>query len=350
MPVSIVIGGQFGSEGKGKTALEIVRRSVEPIVAIRVGGPNSGHMAYDLSKKKHVLRQLPAACIDKNVDVVLPAGSYIDVDTLLSEIDALAYPRNRILISSQARLVRPEHREWERDSKLIGSIGSTGSGVGGAVMASVARKARNFKLPSISAADDPRLQEFIDDSLVNNLRMRLADNQRIVIEGTQGYGLSLLDSGFWPKVTSRTTTAAGALAEAGLSPKDVDDITMVIRTFPIRVAGESGPLENETTWEAIAKNAGRSEDLKEYTSVTGRVRRVGRFDPKVVRRALDINYPTRLVMNHLDYIGEEREMEADRDSPLKSFIAKTEGELGRKVDWFGFSGLHFVDREDMHLD
>ena len=80
MPVSIVIGGQFGSEGKGKVALEIVRRSHgRNPVAVRVGGPNSGHTAYDRSGSRWVLRQLPAACVDRNVDVVLPAGSYIDV-------------------------------------------------------------------------------------------------------------------------------------------------------------------------------------------------------------------------------------------------------------------------------
>ena len=104
MPVSVVIGGQFGSEGKGKTALEIVRRSKEPVVAVRVGGPNSGHTAYDRLGYKHVLRQLPAACVDRNIDVVLPAGSYIDVDVLLAEIERLDYPlariRHRFCISS----------------------------------------------------------------------------------------------------------------------------------------------------------------------------------------------------------------------------------------------------------
>lgn len=121
MPVSIVIGGQFGSEGKGKTALEIVRRAGEPVVAVRVGGPNSGHTAYDHFGERHILRQLPAACIDKNVDVVLPAGSYIDIDVLLTEIKRLDYPRNRIRISANALIVRSEHREWEKDAGLTGS-------------------------------------------------------------------------------------------------------------------------------------------------------------------------------------------------------------------------------------
>ena len=343
MPVSIVIGGQFGSEGKGKTALEIVRRSVEPVVAVRVGGPNSGHTAYDCLGTKHVLRQLPAACVDKNVDVVLPAGSYIDVEVLLAEIDALDYPRNRICISGFARIVRPEHREWEKAAGITRAIGSTGSGVGGAVMASVAREAGNFDLPSQAAWEDGRLTEFIAEDTSVYLRRHLQHRHRIIIEGTQGFGLSLLEGGYWPKATSRSTTAAGALAEAGLSPIDVDDITMVIRSFPIRVAGDSGPLVGETTWAAIAHRTGRPDDLREYTTVTGKLRRVGRFDPELVRRALYVNRPTRLVLNHLDYIGRRRDLD-DRQSNLVKFILQTEGEIGRKVDWFGFSGSNLVER------
>lgn len=343
MPVSIVIGGQFGSEGKGKTALEIVRRAEKPVVAVRVGGPNSGHTAYDRLGEKHILRQLPAACVDKNIDVVLPAGSYIDVDVLLAEIKRLDYPRNRIRISAYARTVQPEHREWEKGAGLTSSIGSTGSGVGGAVMASVARGAANFHLPSQAAFEDTRLKSYIEDDTSHWLRRHVERGNRVVIEGTQGFGLSLLESGYWPKVTSRSTTAAGALAEAGLSPLDVDDITMVIRSFPIRVAGDSGPLVDETTWDAIAWKAGRSDDLREYTTVTRQLRRVAHFDPEIVRRALDANRPTRLVLNHLDYIGRQRDLDNGRTA-LGKFIRQTENDIGRNIDWFGFSGSTLVER------
>ena len=343
MPVSIVIGGQFGSEGKGKTALEIVRRSEEPVIAIRVGGPNSGHTAYDRLGTKHTLRQLPAACVDKNIDVVLPAGSYINVDVLLAEIRALDYPRHRIRVSAYARIVRPEHQEWEKAAGLIGSIGSTGSGVGGAVIAAVARGATNFHLPSQAAFEDARLKSFIEDDTSHWLRRHIEKGNRVVIEGTQGFGLSLLESGYWPKVTSRSTTAAGALAEASLSPVDVDDVTMVIRSFPIRVAGDSGPLTGETTWEAIAWRAGRRDNLREYTTVTKRLRRVAHFDSEIVRRALDANRPTRLVLNHLDYIGRQRDLDNGR-TVLGKFIRQTENDLGRKIDWFGFSESCFVER------
>ena len=347
MPVSIVIGGQFGSEGKGKVALEIVRRyrsRGEPVVAVRVGGPNSGHTAYDRAGTKRVLRQLPAACIDRDVDVALPAGSYIDIDVLLHEIDLLNYPRDRIKVSARARIITDEHRAWEREAGLGDAIGSTGSGVGAAVMASVAREARNFSPRSVAAIDDQRLSEFIVEDTSHCLRRHLEAKHRVVVEGTQGFGLSLLDGGYWPKATSRPTTAAAALAEAGLSPVDVDDVTMVIRSFPIRVAGDSGPLVGETTWKKVADRTDRqAEELREYTTATGRLRRVGQFDPLLVRRALDANNPTRLVLNHLDYIGAEHTL-GDKTTALEQFICKVESSLGQRADWCGFSPLGIVER------
>ena len=87
------------------------------------------------------------------------------------------------------------------------------------------------------------------------LRRLLSSNERVVIEGTQGFGLSLYHGGHYPKATSRDTTAGTFVGEAGLSPLDVDDVKMVIRTFPIRVAGDSGELPNETTWKAVAAEA-----------------------------------------------------------------------------------------------
>lgn len=343
MPVSIVVGGQFGSEGKGKISLEIARRSREPVTVVRVGGTNSGHTGYDRSGKKYALRQLPAGCIDRNVDVVFPAGSYIDVDVLLSEIAELQYPEERISISSYTRIITSEHKAWERDAGLVGAIGSTGSGVGGAVMASVAREASNFSLYSPDAGHCASLQKFVRDTS-ETLRRRLDKGCRVVVEGTQGFGLSLLEGGYWPKATSRATTAAGALTEAGLSPVDVDDVTMVIRSFPIRVAGDSGPLVEETTWDHVAACAGRKDDIREYTTVTKNLRRVGKFDAELVRRALAANAPTRLVMNHLDYVGTRNELRAS-ESKLTRFITDVENGIGRRVDWLGFSGLGVEEAE-----
>lgn len=341
MPISIVVGGQFGSEGKGKVALEIVRRSRGPVTVIRVGGPNSGHTAYDRNGKKWALRQMPAACIDQNVDVVFPAGSYIDVGVLLNEIDNLNYPIDRIFISEYANIITAEQIAWEGASGLVGSIGSTGSGVGAALLASAARGARNFPLQVLHAGDDARLELFRRDTTAL-LHKKLLAAERVVIEGTQGFGLSLLDGGHWPKATARCTTAAGALAEAGLSPLQVDDVTMVIRAFPIRVAGESGPLVGETSWASIAQRSGLERDIREYTTVTNKERRVGEFDADAVKRAIRANAPSRVVLNHLDYIGPES-LVSDPNSAVSKFIKLVNSDIGRQVDWYGFSELGVLD-------
>ncbi|WP_084484829.1 adenylosuccinate synthetase [Methylosinus sp. LW3] len=338
MPVSIVVGGQFGSEGKGKVALEIVRRSRGPVTVIRVGGPNSGHTAFDRRGRRWALRQMPAASVDRNVDVVFPAGAYLDVDVLFQEIAALDYPLDRIMISPKAQVVTEQHKAWEDEAALVSSIGSTGSGVGAAVMALAARDAPNFPLKAVHALEHELLHPFlrdVDTSLTLNTRLELG--QRIVIEGSQGFGLSLLDGGYWPKATARSTTAAAALAEAGVSPRYVDDITMVLRSYPIRVAGDSGPLSGETTWAEIARRAGTELDLSEYTTVTRKLRRVGEFDAALVRRALAANAPHRLVLNHLDYIGPRDSLEMP-DGPVRQFITRVEREIGHCIDWYGFSG------------
>jgi len=279
------------------------------------------------------------------VDVVFPAGAYIDVDVLLDEISLLDYPRGRIFISKFASVITPEHKEWERQAGLGSSIGSTGSGVGAAVMASVARNAKNFELAMHDAKHCEPLAEFICDTS-HLMRQWLSKNYRIIVEGSQGFGLSLLEGGYWPKATSRGTTAASALAESGLSPLDVDDVTMVLRSYPIRVAGDSGLLVNETTWEAIASRAGLSKDIREFTTVTKNLRRVGDFDAELVRRALEVNNPTCVVMNHLDYIGDEGGLN-DPDSSVSKFIADVEMKIDRKIDLYGFSefGVYTAKRE-----
>jgi adenylosuccinate synthase len=336
MPVTIVVGGQFGSEGKGKVSLELVRMALERRIAVvRVGGPNSGHTAYDRSGRKFALRQLPAGAVDRNVDVVFPAGSFIDVDVLQREIELLDYPRDRIFVSPYANVITPEQKAWEREADLVSGIGSTGSGVGAAIMASVARGASNFPLHRHDAAHCGSLEPYLCDTTVR-MREWLNAGTRIIIEGTQGFGLSLYDGGFWPKATSRATTAAAALAETGLSPMDVDKVVLVIRSYPIRVAGNSGPLPGETTWAAISNSINTEADLSEFTTVTNKLRRVGNFDPSLVKAAIACNNPTEIILNHLDYVG------SSFGSPKEcaaatSFVDAVEAAIERRVDYLGFS-------------
>jgi adenylosuccinate synthase len=209
-----------------------------------------------------------------------------------------------------------------------------------------AREAPGFP-PSVQAGEITALQDYLKDTSLE-LRRLLNARKRVVIEGTQGFGLSILQGGYWPKATSRDTTAAGFLAEAGLSPFDVDDVTLVLRCHPIRVAGESGPLIGETTWEQIATEAGIAAEIAEFTTVTRKVRRVGRFDPEIVHRAIEANQPSRIVLNHLDYV-DPRVRDGCLTAKAAAFVEKVEAGIGRCVDWLGTSPAQLMDRQTVRV-
>lgn len=204
MPISIVVGGQFGSEGKGKIA-HYLAKELNATVAIRCGGTNSGHTVIDDDGKPQIFRQLPTAAILPETHLALCAGSYIDVDILFEEIQRAKVDDSRISIDPYAVIITKEHIATESESGLVEDIGSTGSGTGAAVVARIKRKNVVF------AKDVPELDKYISD--VNfDMRQRLKRNQRIILEGTQGFGLSPLHSHMNPYVTSRDTTAAGFLS------------------------------------------------------------------------------------------------------------------------------------------
>jgi adenylosuccinate synthase len=163
------------------------------------------------------------------------------------------------------------------------------------------------------------------------------------VEGTQGFGLSLLHSVDYPYVTSRDTTAAAFISEAGLSPLDVDQIVLVLRAFPIRVAGNSGRLPNEIDWETITHESGSPVPIIEYTSVTGMTRRVARFQPEVVRQAILVNQPTHVVMNHLDYIDASCAQSNQLSKKVHSFVRDVESMIGISINYLGFSPSSFVE-------
>jgi adenylosuccinate synthase len=342
MPVSVVVGGQFGSEGKGKVALEIARQE-SAVAVVRVGGTNSGHTVIDADDRPRAFRQLPACAIAHPELVVLPPGSYIDLAILQREIQLLGLRPGSLLISPMARIITEEHKRWEREAGLTEAIGSTGSGTGAAVLAMIARSG----MQSLQASDCPELREYLGDTTAA-LRSIHQRGRRIVVEGTQGFGLSVLHGGYWPKATSRDTTAAGFIAETGLSPLYVDDVTLVIRAFPIRVAGDSGPLPNETTWDEIALQAGLPKGHYERTTVTQKVRRVGRFDPEIVKRAIAVNEPTRVVLNHLDYVHVSVR-KGEFNARVRNFVSWVEQSIGRPIDWVGTGPSALIKRDRIGL-
>lgn len=320
MPVTVVVGGQFGGEGKGKVA-HYLAREMGAKVAVRVGGSNSGHTVIDPAGNALILRQLPTPSILPDVTCVLGAGSYIDVDILFDEIAITGLSTDRIFIDPNAVVVTEGEITAEKNSSLRSSIGSTQSGTGAAVVRRISRDGT-----ARLAKDDHRLKQFVRP-VVPYMRDMLTRGERIIIEGTQGFGLSLLHTPYYPYATSRETSAAAFVSEAGLSPLDVDDIVLVIRTYPIRVGGNSGPLPNEIDWKTVSEASNSGRELLELTSVTKTKRRIAKFDSDVVIRAIEVNQPSRIVLNHLDYI---------KSDMLIGFIENIELSINRKIDHYGF--------------
>lgn len=336
MPVSVIVGGQYGSEGKGKAAKYFAER-LGASIAVRVGGPNSGHTAIDRTGKAHIFRHLPTAALLPDVRLVLPAGSYIVPEIILREISEVNLDKERLIIDPNAMVVTSEDIASEKRGRLNDLIGSTGSGTGAAVMRRVSRH------PSVSLAkNDARLEEFVRPTSPL-LRKALSQDERVIIEGTQGFGLSLLHSPHYPFATSRDTTAASFVAETGLSPLDVDDVILVIRAFPIRVGGNSGPLENETEWSQISSFSGSDHEIIEYTSVTNKVRRVGLFDADIVKRAIQSNTPTRIVLNHIDYVDGNCGTSMPLTKTALVFITDVEGSIEASIGYIGVSPKDIVE-------
>ena len=175
------------------------------------------------------------------------------------------------MIHPSAVVIDDSMRADERQAGLVEGIASTGQGVGGAVAQRAMRRS------SVTFAGGSKsLRGFVRHDLDRILASALARGERVIVEGTQGFGLSILHGGHYPYATSRDTTAAGALSEVGLSPRDVDCVALTLRTFPIRVGGNSGPLPLETTWETIARDCAADANLTEFTTVTGRAAQSGR--------------------------------------------------------------------------
>ena len=330
MPITLVVGGQFGSEGKGKVS-HFFSRELDASIAVRVGGSNSGHTVIDSYGKSLVLRHLPTASILPNVHCVISAGSYIDLDILFKEIKAVGISSERLHIDCNAVIVTDEDKKEEKQKDLRNTVGSTLSGTGVAVCKRI-KRTTSVQL----AKNETSLQSFVKP-VVPFMRDYLDQGKRIVIEGTQGFGLSLLHSSDYPYVTSRDTTAAGFLSEVGLSPLDVDQVVLVLRAFPIRVAGNSGPLPNEIDWQTLSHELGTDQPIIEYTSVTQSVRRVARFHPQVVQQAIRANNPTHIVLNHVDYLDKSYLGNSKISSKIKTSIDEIERMINQSIDYLGFS-------------
>lgn len=193
---------------------------------------------------------------------------------------------------------------------------------------------------------DERFRKVLMQNTPRFLHSASMSGKDILLEGTQGSGLSLIH-GPWPYVTSADTNAATLAADAGIPPHHITDVILVVRSHPIRVAGNSGPLANETTWEEISEKRGKK--TIEQTTVTKLVRRVGEWDEKLVADSITLNGPTALALTFADYINvaDEGKTEYSKLSPeTLAFVNYLESWFQIPVDFIGTGGKGWrvVDR------
>lgn len=307
--VDVLIGGQYGSEGKGNIVAYLAR---EYDVMVRVGGPNAGHTVAS-AVGTFTYHHLPSGSRDVTARLLLGPGMTIHLPGLLREINECSIGPDRLFIDPQATIIEEADREAEQ-VHLVSTIASTGSGSG----AAAARRILSRGKATIRLAKDvDELRPYVGTpgnyrgSTSDRLEEAYRSGQSILLEGTQGSGLSIFH-GDYPYVTSRDTNVAGCLAEAGISPSRVRKILMVIRPMPIRVGDPdgseghiSGRLKLPTTFDEIAQFAELEADAlnaAEKTSTTNRNRKVGWFEWDQFRKACALNAPTDIVLTFADYL------------------------------------------------
>jgi len=296
-----LIGAQYGSEGKGMVASKIADQFD---VFVRTGGPNAGHTYYHQGEKI-VSRSVPVGAINPTAALVIGAGAVLDIGVLVDEMQALTTRglevKGRVFVDGQAAVITAKHRLAEGGTKgeAHQHIGSTGEGVGAARMAKIGRGVLGEFAHEQAEKYTKRLANFgvVVTDTVAMLEQELQGSARVLLEGTQGSALSLTH-GSWPFVTSHDTGAAQLCADAGIAPSWLADVIMTVRTYPIRVAGNSGPLPRETDWKSIGQQP-------ETTTVTKKMRRVARYDEDVVRRAVILNRPSWAALTFYDYVWPE---------------------------------------------
>jgi adenylosuccinate synthase len=345
----VVVGGQYGSEAKGHVTGYLAKHENTGAV-VRVAGPNAGHTAYDDQGRRWALRQVPIAAVTNlECELLISAGSEIDPLVLREEVEALETAGipvvDRLLIDPTATVIEEKHRTAEGDAGLTRNIGSTGKGIGAARSDRIMRTARVWGDGDLI----PHLMSPVDVAMA--IRAHLHRQNDVIIEGTQGYGLGL-HAHDYPWCTSSDCRAIDFLAMVGISPwTDVPGtpydhpielaIWPVFRTYPIRVAGNSGPLYMETSWEELAERTG-GHIQPEQTTVTGKTRRVGEWDPGLARAAMVANgapsHALRPVLTFLDYrfpeLANQRRFPSGADA-IWGYLADRAADIGMPFHMVG---------------
>jgi adenylosuccinate synthase len=334
--VLAVVGAQYGSEGKGAIVSHLAK---DYGIHVRTGAPNAGH-SFWWKGKKWVMQSVPCGWTNPKAILILGRGGLINPKILLEEIKMVetVFPniRQRIFIDPKAGCLDPRFHEMEGgvNGEAHKRIGSTGEGVGPARMARMNRKAEDFEHME-DVADRWDIADMMHSHTPEYIQQALKEGTNVLLEGTQGSGLSLIH-GPWPYCTSNDTNASQMCADAGIPPHHVKKVIIVARTYPIRVAGNSGPLYAEMTWAELSARIGRP--VEERTTVTKKVRRVGEWDESLIDSAITLNAPTSIAITFMDYLEPSMFGKRRMTEKAKKFVHYVERRFGTKVSMVGTGG------------
>jgi adenylosuccinate synthase len=352
MPNTILVGAQWGDEGKGKI-IDFLTEEADIIVRSQ-GGNNAGHTVV-VDQQKYVLHLIPSGILRPNKKCVIGNGVVIDPVAVAAEIEGLrakkiAVRKENLLISDCAHLVLPYHRlldEYREQKKGKQKIGTTKRGIGPAYGDKAARvglrvgdlleparfadklrdriKENNAVLRALGGkplsfakvhddirAASEKLLPFVGNTVVF-LHQALVAGKAILFEGAQGTFLDL-DHGTYPYVTSSNTTAGGACTGSGVPPHRMDRVMGVMKAYTTRVGEGPFPTENGAVSEMLHAMG------REFGATTGRARRCGWFDAVATRYASMINGIDELAVTNLDGLD-----------TLESIKVCTHYKLGRKL-------------------
>jgi adenylosuccinate synthase len=341
MAAVIIVGAQWGDEGKGKV-VDYLAASFD-IVARYSGGHNAGHTVI-FNGHRFILQLIPCGILRPGKIAVIGSGVVVDPAALVAEMDSLAKAgidaTGRLFLSNRAHLIFPYHRQMEKLAEAArgaSKIGTTARGIGPTYEDKMSRRglrvcdlmdsaAFREKLRSVIGEKDgicraafghaleveglaeqyeqfaARLRPFVADTSAL-LNRALADGKRVLLEGAQGTMLDI-DHGTYPFVTSSNSTAGGACTGLGLAPRTITGVAGITKAYTTRVG--SGPFPTEMP--DLEANALRQRG-QEFGAVTGRPRRCGWLDFVILRYAIQLNGIDSLVVTKLDVFDAQPEIQ-----------------------------------------
>lgn len=320
----VVMGAQWGDEGKGKI-VDYLAEDADAVVRF-AGGANAGHTIV-ANGKKFALHQVPSGILYNGKIVILGSGMVLDPEALFAELAMLSENgiewKDRVFISDRAHIVFPSYREKDkaRDAKRVHPIGTTGRGIGTCYAEKAERDGLrladlewNEKVESLCDEDKLMLAKFKDALLsmrvdiAKKMRELHASGKNILFEGAQGAMLDL-DSGTYPYVSSGASCAAGASLGSGIGPRAIDKVCGVFKAYETRVG--NGPMPSEFNSETESELCDYVRKTgNEFGVTTGRARRCGYLDLVALRYACFVNSIDSLVLTHLDIYDAMDEIEA----------------------------------------